>query len=48
MKIPDRWLVWIGALAGLVGFFILNFAPLDGLLPINQGLFAALCSLLVN
>jgi hypothetical protein len=38
---------WIGALAGLVGFYVFNFAPLSDLLPLNQGLFAGLCALLV-
>jgi purine-cytosine permease-like protein len=42
-----RLFVWIGALAGLVGFWVFNVAPLDDLLPLNQALFAVLCALLV-
>ena len=39
--------VWIGAVGGLIGFWVFNAAPLDDLLPLNQALFAALCGLLV-
>lgn len=46
MKLPDDWLVSVGALSSAVGFLVLGIAPLDDLLPINRVLFATICSLL--
>ncbi|WP_128565167.1 hypothetical protein [Methylobacterium crusticola] len=43
----DWLLAWIGGFAGLVGFVIYAFAPLEDLLPINQALLAVLCTLTV-
>lgn len=43
----SRLLGWIGAFGGLMGLAVLNLAPLDDLLPINQTLFALDCTLLV-
>ncbi|GJE45040.1 hypothetical protein [Methylobacterium soli] len=43
-----RLLIWIGALAGLVGFAVYNFAELvDDVLPVNRALLAAVCTLTV-
>jgi len=47
MDTHSRRLGWIGAVAGLVGFYVFNFAPVSDLLPLNQALFAVLCTLLV-
>lgn len=47
MDTHGRRLGWIGAVAGFVGFCVFNFAPVSGLLPLNQALFAVLCTLLV-
>ena len=41
----DRLLSWIGAAGGIICFLILNFAPLDDLLPLNRVLAAFLSSL---
>jgi len=41
----DRHLGWIGLIAGFVGNFALNVAPLDDLLPLNRLLFAIICAL---
>lgn len=44
----SRFLLWIGAVAGLIGFAVFNFAELsDDLLPVNRALLAAVCTLAV-
>ncbi|KQP52228.1 hypothetical protein ASF41_23375 [Methylobacterium sp. Leaf111] len=47
MDTRGRLLGWIGAVAGLIGFWVFNFAPVSDLLPLNQALFTVLCTLLV-
>ena len=45
----SRLLIWIGVVAGLVGFAVFNFAELsDDLLPVNRTLLAAVCTLTVT
>ena len=48
MDSRSRLLMWVGALAGLAGFAVLNFAEPGGdLLPVNRVLLAAICALAV-
>ncbi len=47
MNNRDRRFAWIGIVAGSVGIIVLNVAPLDTLLPLNQVLFASVCALIV-
>ncbi|WP_336490640.1 hypothetical protein [Methylobacterium nigriterrae] len=49
MDTSARLLIWIGALAGLVGFAVFNFAGLtDNVLPVNRALLALVSSLMVT
>jgi hypothetical protein len=48
MDSRSRFLMWVGALAGFLGFAVFNFAEPGGdLLPVNRGLLAAICALAV-
>jgi hypothetical protein len=48
MDSRSRFLMWVGALAGFLGFAVFNFAEPGGdLLPLNRALLAAVCTLAV-
>ena len=48
MDSRSRFLMWVGALAGFLGFAVFNFAEPGGdVLLVNRALLAAVCTLTV-